>query len=102
MGWEERSGNHYYYRKMRHGRKVTSEYFGAGEVAEMFADLDEIERYERTIAQAEWKKQKDDLHKIDSDVLQAAILIRNIVRAYLLIAGYHPHKGQFRKRRNEK
>ena len=102
MAWEERNGRHYYYRKMRRGRKVISEYVGTGTFAELIALQDECDRKEKEIAQNKWKKQIEDLCQLDSDVMQAALLIRNIVRAYLLISGYHPHKGQFRKRRNEK
>ncbi len=33
MGWERRGSSQYYYRKIRRGRCVVSEYVGSGELA---------------------------------------------------------------------
>ena len=46
------------------------------------------------------KKIKEQEKAVDSELDSVANLIRALVRANLLIAGYHPHKGQWRKRRN--
>ena len=102
MGWEQRNGKRYYYRKQRQGRRVISEYSGSGLSAELLAELDRIEYEERMFARNCWKRQKDELDQIDKQIGRSILLIRGIVRAHLLIAGYHPHKGQLRKRRDER
>jgi hypothetical protein len=102
MGWEQRNGNWYYYRKMRRGRQVVSEYFGAGPSAGIFAELDQMDRDEKMFARDEWKGQKADLDQIEMQAERSSLLIRGIVRAHFLLAGYHPHKGQLRKRRDER
>ena len=40
MGWETRGNGTYYYRKVRRGGRVCSEYVGRGLVADMLADID--------------------------------------------------------------
>ena len=102
MAWEQRNGKSYYYRKKRHGRRVISEYAGIGLSAEFLAEFDRIEHDERIVARNSWKKKRDELHQIDKQIGHSTLLIRGIVRAYLLMAGYHPHKGQLRKRRDER
>src|SRR5688572_15538499 len=40
VAWEQRGNSRYYYRKIRRGQRVTSEYVGAGPRAAAFARLD--------------------------------------------------------------
>jgi hypothetical protein len=102
MAWEQRNGRLYYYRKMRQGRQVISEYLGTGQSAELLAELDQFDHEEKMLSKSEWKKQKDEFHKMDGEYQRSSLLIRSLVRAHLLLAGYHPHKGQWRKKRNER
>ena len=100
MAWEDRNGREYYYRKKRIGNRVVSEYIGAGFLAELTAEMDEINKAQREQEQLEWKKMKEEVKAVDSELDLVGDLIRTIVRANLLLVGYHPHKGQWRKRRN--
>src|SRR5688572_6354765 len=100
MAWEDRNGRWYYYRKRRDGRRVVSEYVGtgfAGEIAELFAAED---RHESEYKRRELHKQKAIAHEIDSKTGEMERVTRTITRACLLLAGYHAHKGQWRKLRN--
>jgi hypothetical protein len=100
MAWEDRNGRSYYYRKRREGRRVASEYVGtglAGEIAEIF---DGEDRRETEHKRRELRKQKASAQAIDSQVSQVDKYTRAITQACLLLAGYHPHKGQWRKLRN--
>ena len=100
MAWEDRSGREYYYRKHRIGPQVFSEYLGTGSRAEFAAMLDELEREESEAERQAWEATKAEVKEINQGLDQVGDLTRIITRACLLAAGYHPHKGQWRKRRN--
>ena len=102
MAWERRESNLYYYRKKRRGKHVTSEYVGNGPVVQFLAYLDQEERKELNRIRAKWKRQKQEVLDMDSRYAHQYEITVNLIRAVLLISGYHPHKGQWRKRRNVK
>ncbi len=58
MGWELRNGRKYYYRKVRRGRHVFSEYVGADLVGIMASEQDLEEQEAHTLSRNQWKKQK--------------------------------------------
>jgi hypothetical protein len=100
MGWEQRNGKRYYYRKIRQGRRVISEYVGAGEVAESLLELDQFDRAQKTYFRSIWKDQKVEVTNLDKNINQLGKVFRSMTRASLLTSGYHPHKGQWRRTRN--
>jgi hypothetical protein len=100
MGWELRNGKRYYYRKIRRGRRVISEYVGASEFSGLWLELDEFDRAEKTQARIAWKDEKDEVKKLNKVINQLAEIINGMARASLLTSGYHPHKGQWRQNRN--
>jgi len=102
MGWEQRNGQRYYYRKKREGGRVVSEYVGTGEIAGLLFALDQSEYEERQKNRAEWKRRKDEAEKLAKDSKSLALFTRHILRACLLVKGYHPHKGQWRKKQNDR
>lgn len=99
MGWEERRGRKYFYRKRRNGGRVVSEYLGAGPDAEAVAALDELQRQAREEQRELFRREREQQRAIDESVDQACHLIRTLVDAVLLLNGYHTHKGQWRKKR---
>ncbi|MCA9925544.1 MAG: hypothetical protein KC421_24405 [Anaerolineales bacterium] len=100
MGWENRGNGRYYYIKQRHGRYVTSQYIGRGEVAEAIAILEEMEMLKREQERQEKKMLREKLNA-DKDVSRQLHemwqLTGQMVTAVLLLNGYHTHKGQWRK-----
>lgn len=98
MAWENRSGNRYYYRKRRIGRQVVSEYIGAGLDGEQAAEDDAQARQELQLQ----REQRRQAEQLDADLRQADELTRALVNAALLLAGYHPHKRTWRRRRDVK
>ncbi len=100
MGWENRSGRQYYYRKVRHGSTVISEYMGSRELANLFFEMDELDREERAIRLRKWKNEQNEIRTVDAEIAQLNRTLINLVTATLLISGYHPHKGQWRRLRN--
>lgn len=100
MAWEKRGNRLYYYRKIREGPRVVSQYTGTGEYALLLSKLDREETQAREYNRAQWKKQKAETENIDRDIEQLEKNINACVRAMLLTYGYHPHKGQWRKTRD--
>lgn len=99
MGWEQRGNGLYYYRKRRIGDTVVSEYVGRGELAQLIATLDALEREEREAEQEAWREHRDEIAAVDQMLDEIQEVVRTLTRAYLLAAGYHTHKGQWRRRR---
>jgi hypothetical protein len=95
MGIVYRNGRPYLYRSVRRDGRVTSEYRGSGELALIGAVLDDEMRDLRQFDRDE-RKRSDDLERaLDDMVKQAQALARDALTA----AGYHNHRGMWRKRR---
>ena len=100
MAWEDRNGSQYYYRKRRVGGRVVSEYVGAGYAGELAESFDAEDRQEAEYKRREMRKQKQQAAALDRQEDEVEKLTRAFTRACLLLAGYHTHKGQWRKKRN--
>ncbi len=101
MGWETR-GEHgpYYARSRREGGRVVREYVGTGEVAELIAYADEATRRER---RAKAERRREDLERAremarTGEGVDAAAEI--LARTEMVAAGWHRHKGEWRRRRD--
>lgn len=101
MSWETRGNNRYYYRRRKVGGQMVTEYIGAGGVAEAMAELDDIERQERQHAAAEWRAMVDDDRRQVATLAELDDLIRSAVAGVLIANGYHTHRRQWRKMRDE-
>jgi hypothetical protein len=102
MGWEERNGKLYYYRKQRIGHTVVSVYLGSGYLAEMIAEEDALEReYEQMKREGERELMEAD-QEIDRELDEIGYLVRRLTYSVLLDLGYHTHKGQWRKIRDDR
>ena len=104
MGWEFRKGKRYYYQKRRVNGRVVSTYVGAGQLADIAAELDALDRMRRQqdmlLDQAE---RATFAEHAQTPVELAALLAeaRTAVHTALTEAGYHQHKRQWRKRRDK-
>ncbi len=97
MAWENRNGRLYYYRKRRVGRRVVSEYLGTGEFTQLLLDMEETDRN-----RARAKRQAEQLEiakwlALDQETNWALDMCSDLVSAALLLAGFHTHKGQWRR-----
>jgi hypothetical protein len=99
MGWEQRGNNQYYYKKEREGSRVKSVYVGRGEVAQMIsklqsssAELEKLMLAKRTIEALESERVKGALDR-------AIELTELFTQATLLVAGFHTHHRQWRRKR---
>jgi hypothetical protein len=100
MGWENRGNKYYYYRKKRIGKKVISEYIGFGPDAEKIAREDDLAKRKREKARLAWQHRQAEIRAMDDALDSIETITRSLVNANLLLAGYHTHKGQWRKKRN--
>lgn len=100
MAWEQRGNSLYYYRKRRNGKQVSSEYVGSGPMARLVSDLDQEERDEQKHTSTQWHRQKQEVRSVELDLAQLHEMTNHLIKATLLVSGYHPHKGQWRKKRN--
>ena len=97
MSWEKRGDRRYYYRKRRVGDRVISEYVGAGDLGEIAAAADDLERDLRRAM----REQRRADRALDAGVDEVCDLIRALTCAVLLVNDYHTHKGQWRKKRHD-
>lgn len=101
MAWEERNGRMYYYRKRREGKRVISEYVGGdlwGGLAEIF-DMEDKQEAEQK--RAELREQKEAALRLDKRIKEIEKYTKVMTWVGLLLAGYHTHKRQWRKLRND-
>jgi len=89
----------YWYRIRREGQRVRTEYLGLGE---LWARLDASEREKREIEREAVREEKRRELEVDRALDAEGALLRELTRVVLVANGYHQHKGQWRKRRNER
>jgi hypothetical protein len=99
MGWEQRGPKQYYYRGVRHGRRVTKLYLGPGLIGELAAELDAEERAERQAKAEAWQQARKDMEALDAQFTAWWNASSTLIDAYLTATGYYRHKrGPWRKR----
>lgn len=101
MAWESRNGGgQYYTRSRRVDGRVVREYIGSDALADAIAGADELERQRRKVAADAQRQERARLDAIDAQFARLDSLADLIVRASLVVAGYHQHhRGDWRKRR---
>jgi crotonobetainyl-CoA:carnitine CoA-transferase CaiB-like acyl-CoA transferase len=105
VAWEKRKrGGRYYTRSRRSPEdgRVLREYVGSGPLAEIVAEED---RTKRELAEAERKREKKELERLEAlavPVLEISEAAEILVRAHLIAAGYHRHKGEYRRARGKR
>ena len=99
MGWENRNGHTYFYRKRREGNRVVSEYIGRGEWINSMLWLDQLDRSRREQERVAEMRKREELEELSGNAKAVMCQIRQLTHAVLLVNGYHTHKGQWRKRR---
>lgn len=102
MGLEKRSGRFYFYEKRREGRRVISRYIGGGNLALIATEINaqDMQKHERQ--RQELQKIQNEQKEIDQQLARAEKTLATILRADLRSAGFHQHKGQWRKWRSDR
>jgi len=97
MGWEERRGRLYYYRSVRKGKRVRKEYAGGGSLGQLAAQIDELERLQREEEEASWREERERLQRSAGFLRELEEAAEILIRAQLLVAGFHKRKGEWRR-----
>ena len=99
MGWKTLNGRRYFYKSEREGRRVRSVYCGAGEAGQIMALTIQLDRDDREAERRERQAEREE-----SDAEERAISdwfdgVQAAADAAMIAAGFHKHKGQWRRRR---
>lgn len=102
--WERRDrGDLYYTRSHRVAGRVVREYVGTGPLAELAAELDAEERWQREEQRQAWREECERMEALEEPVEELCEASEILARAALVAAGYHQHnRGEWRKRREKR
>ena len=102
MAWESRErGGWYYTRSTRVNGRVVREYIGVGPIGELAAAEDAQRCAEREAQRQAWKAERERLEALDGPLGTLHMICSELVCRRLRAAGYHSHKGEWRKRREQ-
>lgn len=101
MSWERRKRGGWYYTRTRRrdGRRVR-EYVGGGLVGFLAAEVDQLEREVRSQARCKALARISAARSHDASVDSLCAQVATMMRATLVLSGFHSHKrGEWRRRR---
>ncbi len=93
--------NQYYYRKRREAGRVVSEYLGSGPIGELAAMHQEIDNERRLAQRQAQERERQPVIIAEQALGELHQITALLVKAQMLVAGYHQHKGTWRKRRTK-
>jgi hypothetical protein len=99
VGWKYINGREYYYRCEREDGQVTTTYLGGGELGQL-AEL--LDAEERAVREAEREAAQAESEQAEAEELAIAAWfdrVQAVADAAMVAAGFHKHKGQWRRRR---
>jgi hypothetical protein len=100
MGWKTINGHRYYYKSKREGGRVKSTYFGAGEAGTLMANMVAFERLERVDERERLREERQESDAEETAVSEWFDQIQAAAEAAMIDAGFHKHKGQWRRKRH--
>ena len=100
MGWRQIGNGLYYYQSRRVGGRVVSEYVGRGEIAALISATESGFRREREAELAERRTEREEFDRRESDIREWFARTERLAELALAMAGYHKHRGQWRRRRH--
>lgn len=99
MAWEQRGGGRYYYKKRRLGQRVISEYLGQGQRALAQAEMVLQARHDRVSRRQQFQQFIHEQKAIDQALKAPRQILQIAIEAGLRAAGFHCHRGVWRRRR---
>ena len=96
MGWER---GRYYTRSRKVDGRVIREYVGGGAAGALAAHQDAVKRERREQERERWRSEKEEIEAFDDAIDEVCQEVDLIARAAIIAAGYHHHRGEWRRRR---
>lgn len=98
MGWEQRGKKLYFYTKTRVGKRVISEYVNC-KFAHYAAILQEAAKDKRDLERLANQEQRNQHAELDAALATNEAELKRQLAELMKSAGYHQHKGTWRKKR---
>jgi hypothetical protein len=100
VSWERRErGGRYYTKSRRINGRIERQYVGTGPFAEFVAQMDALKRQRREEQIRAWREEREHLEALDRSLKELHEAAKVLTQATLLAAGFHQHRGEWRKRR---
>jgi hypothetical protein len=102
--WEHRDrGGLYYTRSHKVAGRVVREYVGTGPLAELAAEIDTEERWQREGQRQSWREECECMQALEQPIEELCEASETLAQATLIAAGYRRHnRGEWRKRRERR
>jgi hypothetical protein len=100
MGWKRIGNGLYFYRSRREGGRVRSDYFGTRESGLLMAQILECDKQDHLLEKAEARDDREEFEQAEKAFVDWFDAIEMLANGAMLAAGYHKHRGQWRRRRN--
>ena len=99
MGWKRINGREYYYRCEREAGRVTTTYVGAGDLGHLSEMLDAELRAEREAEREAVRVEREEANVEEQAISEWFDGVQAVADAAMVAAGFHKHKGQWRRKR---
>jgi hypothetical protein len=99
LALEHKDGRSYYYRSVRQGELVRKKYVGAGVIAALAAETDRIARARCEAQALKENQEREHIERALAFVGELEEATKILTEAHLIVAGYHQHKGEWRRLR---
>jgi hypothetical protein len=100
MGWKRIGNGLYFYRSRREGGRVRSEYFGTAESGLLMAQIITAYRQDRLLEKAVERDDREEFEQAEKAFVDWFDAIEHLATGAMVAAGFHKHRGQWRRRRN--
>jgi crotonobetainyl-CoA:carnitine CoA-transferase CaiB-like acyl-CoA transferase len=97
---EKRDGRLYYYRSVRRGGQVRRVYVASGELARSAHEQEIMDRVAEEHAREAERAEIERLEALAAPVVEICEVSEVLARAHLIAAGFHLHKGEWRRERS--
>lgn len=102
MGMERRGNGYYYYKKVREGRRVFSQYVGNGAgIAEIFSMMIEMDAEQKELERFTKQREREKAERFEAELSEIENAFSNLITACFLVNGYSQTSSrEWRKKRN--
>jgi hypothetical protein len=99
MGWKTINGRRYFYKSERQGGRVKTTYFGAGESGLLISRMEAIDREEKEETRKQPQAEREEFDAEEKAVAEWFERVQDAANTAMVAAGFHKHKGQWRRKR---